>query len=47
MSTLAGHCFKGRECEPAVYDHETDEATLARRLSRWTPAVLVETSPNA
>jgi hypothetical protein len=39
--------FDGREPEPAVYDHETDEAKLARRLSRWTPTVLVETSPSA
>jgi hypothetical protein len=39
--------FEGREPEPAVYDHETDEAKLARRLSRWIPTVLVETSPSA
>jgi hypothetical protein len=37
----------GRDAEPAHYDDETDEARLARRLSRWTPAVLVETNPSA
>ena len=39
--------FAGREPEPAVYDEETDEEKLARRKARWTPCVLVETSPNA
>jgi hypothetical protein len=39
--------FADRTPEPAVYDYETDEAKLARRLSRWTPTVLVETSPSA
>ena len=39
--------FAGRVAEPAVYDDETDEARLARRKARWTPTVLVETSPSA
>ncbi|WP_304218635.1 GFA family protein [Phenylobacterium aquaticum] len=39
--------FAGRDPEPAVYDFETDEAKLARRLSRWTPTVLVETRLSA
>lgn len=39
--------FAGRVAEPAHYDDETDEARLARRKARWTPTVLVETSPSA
>ena len=39
--------FAGREAEPAHYDDETDEDRLARRLARWTPTVLVETTPSA
>jgi hypothetical protein len=39
--------FAGRVAEPALYDDETDEARLARRKARWTPTVLVETSPSA
>ena len=39
--------FADRAAEPSHYDDETDEARLARRLSRWTPTVLVETNPSA
>jgi hypothetical protein len=39
--------FEGRVPEPVDYDHETDEDRLARRKSRWTPAVLVESQPSA
>ena len=39
--------FAGRTPEPAIYDDETDEDRLARRLARWTPTVLVETNPSA
>lgn len=39
--------FAGRVAEPAQFDDETDEARLARRKARWTPTVLVETSPSA
>ena len=39
--------FAGRVPETADYDDETDEDRLARRKARWTPTVLVETSPSA
>jgi hypothetical protein len=39
--------FAGRAAEPVVYDDETDDARLARRLERWTPAVLAEVQPSA
>jgi hypothetical protein len=39
--------FEGRAPEPAVYDDETDDERLVRRTARWTPTVLVETSPSA
>ncbi|MES2343913.1 MAG: aldehyde-activating protein [Pseudomonadota bacterium] len=42
---LAG--FEGRTPDPISYDDETDAAKLARRQARWTPTVLVETSPSA
>ena len=39
--------FEGRTPEPALYDDESDEDRLARRKARWTPTVLVESSPSA
>ncbi len=33
--------------QPMDYDEETDDERIARRLSRWTPTVLVEAVPNA
>lgn len=39
--------FEGRTPESALYDDETDEQRLARRKARWTPTVLVESSPSA
>jgi hypothetical protein len=39
--------FEGRTPEPMVYDDETAETRLARRKTRWMPAVLVEAQPNA
>lgn len=42
---LAG--FEDRIPEIAIYDDETDEQRLARRMARWTPTVLVEAQPSA
>ena len=39
--------FDRRTPDPISYDDETDAAKLARRKARWTPTVLVETSPSA
>ena len=39
--------FEGRVAEHKVYDDETDEQRLARRLARWSPSTLVETVPSA
>jgi hypothetical protein len=39
--------FRARIPEPAVYDDETDEQRLARRLSRWTPTELIEAEASA
>jgi len=39
--------FAGRTPQSARYDDETDEDRLARRMARWTPTILVETSPSA
>lgn len=39
--------FGGPPAELAIYEDETDEARLARREARWTPAVLVEALPSA
>ena len=39
--------FEDRIPEIAIYDDETDEQRLARRMARWTPTVLVEAQPSA
>lgn len=39
--------FEGRRAEAAVYDDETDEQRLDRRMARWTPTLLVEANPSA
>ena len=38
--------FEQRTPEPSVYDDETDEERLARRMARWTPTTLVEAQPS-
>ena len=39
--------FEDRTPEPMVYENESAEERLARRKTRWTPAVLTEAEPNA
>jgi hypothetical protein len=39
--------FDGRTPEPVDYEGESLEERLARRMARWSPAVVVEAQPNA
>ena len=39
--------FQGSTPIPMIYDDETPEERVARRVDRWMPAVFVETQPSA
>jgi hypothetical protein len=41
------HPFADRKADPVVYDDEDAGDRVARRAAKWTPATIVEASPNA